>query len=490
MRKFLYGRILTALTASVIFFTSCNKEAPLPHNEEIIATETTSETISETVSESPITEAQTTEPETVTEPKKYEPYQLKLYDSSGTGMPRPDNYERNSISYHLGGDLDEIFSLMKDKSVSEKIQNEVNEWINYIEEKYNTDGEKEFRTYCYARNGILFYKKYSYNPYEKYTIVFDLKTGKRLELSDMFFEGEKFIDKLNKELWNNIQKLDFVDYYSFDVDYPQIKREFTGLTEDGFYFDDSGFYFPVDNPYFTTFKEFNVSILNFDSILNVSYDMTGLFEDGADKQLRFSVLNYGYETNYYIQTGNINVYLFDETSMLTEEQREFLNNKALSLTSSEFLDRMREKYGWNVYSADEPPVYSRIYENPDGTEEKWIDFFTIKITVRKNNIAEIRFRQDNVYEAPNQSYNLHYDLETLEPLDIEDIFARTFGDKEYVWRYINVWGEEIDGFKDSDVPDLSKLTLENLSVYDTEIYFDGITDDRVIWGSISQKKFD
>ena len=483
--------LLFSMTAAILL-TGCKEEDTEKPVEETSLTEkmvseTTSEAATETVSDSPVTETEITESEAVTESKSYEPYQIKLYDSPGTGMPRPDDYGEDRNHYDVYGDPQDFFSLMKDKSVSEKIQNEIDHWTDNIEEKYNTDGEKEFRTYCYTRNGILFYEKYSYNPYEKYTIIFDLKTGKCLELSDLFFDGEKFIDKLNKELWNNIQKLDYVDYYSFDVDYPQIKREFSGLTKDGFYFDDRGFYFPVDNPYFTTFKEFNVSILNFDSILNVPYDMTGLFEDGADEQLRFSIWNNNYETNYSIQTGNIDVYLFDETSMLTEEQREFLNNKALSLTNSEFLDRMREKYGWNVYSTDEPPVYSRIYENPYGTEERWIDFFTIKITVTKNNIAEICFRQDNVYEAPNQSYNLHYDLETLEPLNIEDIFARTFGDKEYVWRYINVWGEEIDGLKDGDVPDISKLTLENLSVYNTEVHFDGISDGHRIWGRIYKK---
>lgn len=485
---------LYALMTTAIIFTSCNKEAPLPDYEEITATETTSETVA--VSESPITEAQITEQEKVTETKNYEPYQIKLYDSLGTGMPRPDNYGENRTSYNVDGKPQIFFSLMKDKSVVKKIKNEINEWAKSIEEEYNADGEKVYTNYCDAYNGILFYRKFVNYTFEEYVIAFDMRTGERLKLSDLFFEGEEFIDNLNTELWNQIQKLDYSSADNiWDVDYLSMKREFSGLTENGFYFNADKCCFPIGNPYFQGCAKVDVNLLDFDTILNIPYDMTVLFEDDADEQLYFYTYDYNYTTNYYIQTGNINVYLFDKTSKLTEKQIDFLNNKALSLTNSEFLDKMRENHGWNVYSENEPAIY-KTYESSDGTVHKSKDFFTIKITVTKNNIAEIRFRQDNVYEAPNPSYNLHFDLETLKPLDIEEIFEKTFGDEEYVWEYIIVyesgnWGKQttdMEGFIKDKTPDLSKLTLENLSVYDSEIYFDGRFEDCWIWGSIIKNK--
>lgn len=499
-----FKTMLSVLMTAAILFTCCNKENTSPAEEtsltESSAAETTLETIQETVSVSPDTETQTTESESVTEPKSYEPYQIKLYDSLGTGMPRPDDYGEDRTRYEADGKPQIFFSHMKDKSVVKKIKSEIKEWTNSIEEKYNADGEKVYTNYCNAVNGILFYRKFFNYTFEEYVISFDMRTGERLELSDMFFEGEKFIEKLNTELWNQIQKLDYSSADNiWDVDYLLMKREFSGLTENEFYFSTDKFYFPIGNPYFQECAKVDVSLLDFDTVINIPYDMTELFEDGADEQLYFYTYDHNYTTNYYIQTGNINVYLFDESSKLTEKQREFLNNKALSLTSSDFLDKMRNNgwngmKGWNVYSADEPPVY-RIFTNSDGTEEKWKDFFTINISITKNNIAEICFRQRNVYEAPNPSYNLHYDLETLEPLDIEKIFEQTFGDEEYVWDYIIVyesgnWGNrttDMKGFIEGEAPDLSKLTLENISVYDTEIYFDGRFDDCWIWGSISQK---
>ena len=495
-----FKAVLFSAVSALILFAGCNQETPLPDDSEITATETTTEIFSETVSDSTVTETEITKSEAVTEPKSYEPYQIKLYDSLGTGIPRPDDYGEDRTRYEANGEPQIFFSHMKDKSVVKKIKSEIKEWAKSIEEKYNADGEKVYTNYCNAYNGILFYRKFVNYTFEEYVIAFDMRTGERLELSDMFFEGEDFIDNLNTELWNQIQKLDHSSADNvWDVDYLLMKREFFGLTENGFYFNVDKCCFPIGNPYFQECAKVDVSLLDFDTILNIPYDMTGLFEDDTDEQLYFYTYDYNYSTNYYIQTGNINVYLFDESSKLTEKQREFLNNKALSLTSSEFLEKMRNNgwnglKGWNVYSADEPPVY-RIFTNSDGTEEKYKDFFTINISITKNNIAEICFRQRNVYEAPNPSYNLHYDLDTLEPLNIEEIFERTFGDEEYVWSSITVyqsgnWGNEItdmEGFIEGEAPDLSKLPLENISVYDTNISFDGIIDDLWIWGNISKK---
>ncbi|MCH5192333.1 MAG: hypothetical protein J1F11_00120 [Oscillospiraceae bacterium] len=482
-----------SITAAIIF-TGCSKDSPLPGYEEITATETTSETVSETVSESPVTKAQTTESETVTDPKSYEPYQIKLYDSLGTGMPRPDNYgeDRTRYSVSLFDDPEIFFSLMKDRSVAEKIKDEISKWTDSIEEKYNADGEKLYKNYCNAYNGILFYRKLFNYTFEEYVIIFDMRTGERLELSDMFFEGEEFISRLNKKIGQEMQKLTYMEAEDYEpIDYLPMKREFSGLTENGFYFNANEFCFPPDNPYFQDCRQVRVSLFDFDTVLNVPYDMTGLFEDGADKQLRFNTRNYDFSTSYFSQTGNVDIFLLDESPKLTKEQREFLNNKALSLASSEYIQKMREK-SWSIYSGNEDPVYN-IHKGADGTEYEYKDIFTIDISILNNDLALIYCRQSNLWDSPVPSYSLYFDLKTLEPLDTEQLFERIFGEEEYVWDYVYIYSPEssyttMDGFIRNETPDISKIQTEDIITFDgSALDYYGKVDDSSIWGSIYKK---
>ena len=469
-----------------------NISETMSKTDSVTASAAVSETVSEAVSETEEKISESQAEEFPAEKKGYEPYEIKLYNSLGTGIPRPENYDTDRIRYYADGKLEDIISLLKDKDVSAKIASGIKDWFDYLGENYdysyeqlNDDGL--FYTYCDTYNGILFYGKHRRNSSdEPYYAVFDMRTGKRVELSDMFFEGEEFIGELNQKLWEELQKLTFTGEDIYTVDYLPMKREFAGLTENGFYFDEFDFFFPANNPYFTESMRISVSLFDFDTVLNVPYDMTELFADGADEILRFSSADYNFTTSFFKQTGNIDIYFLDESPKLTEKQREFFNNKALSLT--EMVDELNQKYGWIAYTNNDEPLYrTHVY---DGTEYKYKDFFKIDISVF-NGIAQIRFRQDNVYEAPSPDYNLHYDLETFEPLDIEEIFERTFGDEEYVWKYVYAFHPDdttdMEGFIQGEVPDLSKLDLEKISVYKTEIYFDGRVDDSWVWGSISKK---
>ncbi|MCH5192332.1 MAG: hypothetical protein J1F11_00115 [Oscillospiraceae bacterium] len=491
MKDYFKAALFSAVSA-LILFTGCNKEAPLPGHEEITAAKTTSGTIPETVSESP-TEAQTTEPATVTEPKKYEPYQLKLYDSKGTGMPRPDDYDDDSYIYTVRGNY--ILTLLKDRAAAEKIETEAQDFISYINDKYFPDeditdetSKKKPHIEYSACNGFLFYSiGFSYNNFPmKCCLVFDIKTGDRLELSDMFFEGEEFLSLLNKKLQEEIQKINInsVDYY----DYIPIKREFAGLTENGFYFDDNSFYFPADNPYMARYVRLDISLLNFDSVLNVPYDMRSLFEERTDKTVSFSQYKNSITSDSYVYskhylTGNIMVHLFEESSYLTKEQTEFLNNAAVSLTKGEAFENIKKEYEWNVYT-DDDEIWYYSYAPDELPVVTFTDHYDIKIQAVKNKFANVSIYNSGVNEAYS-GYNLYFDLETLELLDTEQIIEYVYGSSNIIWDYVYNYSSEtdVDGFIQGEAPDISKLETKYLRyVPSPGLFYEGIYDNHYISG--------
>lgn len=501
-----FGSVLLAITAAGIFFTGCNGGGSENSTEEFSAAQSSAvqSSVTETVSETAekITETTEMETEIPKEKKSYQPYEIKLYNSLGMGIPRPENYGEDLTEYYLSNDLEKILPLMKDKAAAKKIGTEAKALYDLAEENFplyvdseEWSTEDAIYSFCNAYNGYLFYEiSYRGNYFMRYCAVFDLRTGERLELSDLFFEGEEFMPLLNKKINEEIQKIYCEDYEYEEFDYVPVKREFAGLTEDGFYFDSSSFYFPANNPYFAKAASVNVVISAFDNVLNVPYDMTELFEDGADEILYFRketniISSARYSRSRDVHTGNINIHLFEESTYLTAEQAEFLNNKALGIL--EMLDELNPKYNWTAYTNNDEPLYN-VYVY-DGTRYEYRDIFDINIDIINNDIAQITFWQSDVYEEPNPSYQLHYDLETLEPLDTEQLFERIFDDEEYVWGYVYVYQTEIsgmnritdmEGFIDGEAPDLSKLNAENIYLWGEEIHFAAKVDDCWIWGYI------
>lgn len=496
--KFTFFSLITA----AILFTGCNKEdteTPIADSSvtESSAVETTSVTVSETVPESPIN---------TTESKGYEPYQLRLYDSKGTGMLRPDDYGKDITTYYLGGELDDILYFMKDEKAAGKIRQETNALDDLAVQSYYLYSEDDkplfdenISTYCGAYNGYLFYNVFYIDFPMAYCAVFDLRTGERLELSDMFFEGEYFIDLLNKKISEEIQKLILEVYEYEEFKYIPMKREFAGLTENEFYFNSYTIYFPVNNPYFTECTSVNVRISDFDTVLNVPYDMEELFRNDAEDALFFRMDPHNVSSSLgihtkHLQTGNIDIHLFDGALQLTQEQEEFLNTQALNMTG-EILDRLKRENNWTAYTNNEEPII-HTYTSPDGTVYEYQDIFDISIAIINNNFAEIRFCQNNVYDGSSQDYNLHFDLNTFELLDTDQIFERIFGDSKCVWDYVYVYqtdddmlGDEItdmDGFIRGHTPDTSKMKAENINVGDQYIFYSGNIDDCLIWGNISR----
>ena len=503
MKKHFY----IAISAAIILLSGCNggnsgnSEASAEKSsvsESSPAQASVTESVPVTVSE---TEEKISEPqaeELPAEKKGYEPYELKLYNSLGTGIPRPENYGENLKCYYFRSKLNNVLSLMKDKTASKKIEDEV----NALNESIGDNESFNEHHSCFGYNGYLFYVNYVYAP-TRYCAVFDLRTGERLELSDMFFEGEEFLRLLNKKINEEIQKLYCEDYEYEVFEYLPIKREFAGLTEDGFYFDDNNFYFPADNPYMTRYVKLNVNLFDFDTVLNVPYDMADIFYDEGETHINIYAHQNFIRSDRYVysrhfQTGNINIYLFEESMYLTAEQTEFLNTQALSVTG-EILDRMRRENNWTAYTGDEAPLY-RTYESYDGTVHEYKEIYDIYIQVITNRIAQICFYQSDWYDDRVPRYSLYYDLETLQPLDTKQFFELIFGDEEYVWSNVHVNDYSIDGinyriydmegFIDGEAPDISRLKTEDIYIYDPGfIDYNGEIDDCYISGSICSRSY-
>ncbi|MCH5349992.1 MAG: hypothetical protein J1E40_11760 [Oscillospiraceae bacterium] len=488
MRKNFFEQVLPAVVSAGLIFSGCYK-----NNMEVPPDETTPEISAADISE---TKEKSSE-EVTTENQGYEPYQIRLYDNLGTGIPRPENYGEDMTQYYISGEFYDILPLLKDKEIAEKIRTETDSLFDLATESYHLYDDRppqeNIYTYCRIYNGYLFYEiNYGDFPME-YCAVFDIRTGEHLELSDMFFEGEEFLGVLNKKLMTAIQQI-HLEHFN-DLEYIPMKREFAGLTEDGFYFDSHYFYFPVNNPYMTKCARFDISICNFDTVLNVPYDMTSLFEEDANKKVSIrknnsiSSENYAYSRNY--ETGNITAYLFDESKFISAKTAEFLAEQTENIINAK-LDRLNEKYDWIMYTDNDKPM-QRSYEQ-DGEIITYDENYIISSGIFCNNLAYIRCEKGNsqVYE---KTYNLYYDLETLEPLSTEEIFERVYGDKNITWEHtlLDLTDANLSKWEkifEENPPEIKSIAPENITFKysDCVSYYEETDDYTVFWRAIAEQE--
>lgn len=490
MGKFFLYKIILAVMLAVVLLTGCNKE-----NAENSITGSETEAVPE--SEGNFSEIQTAQHEAVIETKSYEPYKINLYNSLGTGIPRPENYGEDMTEYRLSGTLDNILSMLKNKDVAEKIDSEAEKLLDIAKENYHlyeygelTQGK--YSSYCYGYNGYLFYSIY-YDLFPMaYCAVFDLRTGEHLELSDLFFEGEEFLPLLNQKIREKVQEITVSDYNYNDIRYIPMKREFAGLTEGGFYFNDDRFYFPVDNPYFTECVTVDVSILLFDTVLNVPYDMTELFEENAEDKISMfirdnSIISSDWNAySRFYKTGNISFSLFAGSSFLTAKQEQFLAEQTENIILTK-LDELNEKYDWIAYTYGDEPMH-KSYES-DGEMIAYDENYSISSGIFRNNFVYICFAKDSqVYE---KTYNLYFDFDTLEPLGIEEIFKRVYRDKNLKWDHmiLDLKGDrdydykKMDNFFGENPPEIKNIRPEDITLkYSSgSLSYYEETEDYIVW---------
>ena len=114
-------------------------------------------------------------------------------------------------------------------------------------------------------------KIFNYGPYEIYCATYDLYTGKRIQFSDLFFEGEDYSTELYEFMKGKIAT-DIMEQY--------VKREFTTLPQDYQYFTIENIIFNKQNLYFSEATEISTAhYYTMFPTLSIARDMKNIFSN-------------------------------------------------------------------------------------------------------------------------------------------------------------------------------------------------------------------
>jgi len=309
---------------------------------------------------------------------KTEESTITPYDKKGTGEEKSNNYELDTFKYVVGYSS----TILKNNRIiglkNKELQNEINKFIEDSEIKL-ANKEQEFKNYLELLNNrnnyklygceyvdgkespivtkvecingylsVQVYLKYEYQVqagtpyiYDGYSAIFDLYTGKKLELSDLYFKNTNFISMINEEI-------KYTENHTPDLTPDRtFKRTFVAVPEDIKMYSLTTIGFTKFNPYFGEGEIFYLD--NYSKAINkVIYkarDMKDIWDSSikVDKELnRYSFdggctpkekdnIVYGI---YSIETNNANVdkkinnYIqnYIETKATPEAIKNYINN--------------------------------------------------------------------------------------------------------------------------------------------------------------------
>ena len=245
------------------------------------------------------------------------------YNSLGTGKEQTEQYgscyytvnyteyceineteKIESIKGLQNQELEENINKFIQESI-QKLQTVEKEYEQYLSQKTNSVVEGiNIQTQC--KNGylcvqiLLTYQigtiDYIYDGYSK---VYDLYTGTELQLSDLYYMNSDFVTVLNKQIETLI-----VEKKGIDINNVQMKRPFTGITDNILYGLDM-IIFKKDNPYFVEGEIFELDTY-FENILiaNEERNMQDIWEENVniEKKLVSHELN-----GSSLQRGNVEI---------------------------------------------------------------------------------------------------------------------------------------------------------------------------------------
>lgn len=419
-------------------------------------------------------------------------YNPEFYKAVGTGAERPDDYKgvKKSNGYYYQyprswQDYREDYSCVKHlKNQEHKAL--IEEWIAEAEAELLAE-MPALRSYCEARgyvpveevqifvqavNGYLSVKAhilaetmYGIRVYDYKCAVFDLYTGEKLELSDLFFSREDFLPELNGTIYQAFNTPDVASGFEFYI--PGIKREFAGLTTNCMFFTSSGMCFPIKNPFIDGSME--VSFMDMDSCaVNYPRDMAGIFDDDSLVKLEDKSIYVDFKPAY--AKGNVIMSrLLEYVADVPPEKLEQINNAALDLMyDKEVKEVLKERFGADLLPDDESYF---------DTHEYWEGLFLSAGVNRELRLVDV-YITINEMEITSGVHR-YLDLDTLKPLSPREIVERKFGkdwEENYEIqplnkKYADLPVPGIDDFKWYDVYsyglELSALpgTLENEQEY-------------------------
>ncbi len=334
---------------------------------------------------------------------------ITSYTKLGTGKERTstkaDDYyytasiESEQWNNYSGIIQDDKLINLKDKETQEKINNFITEskekleakkteCDKYVEllSKQNTNGYLE----TYTSNGVVVNAKcvngylsvkvilqYEYQgepyTYDGYSKVYDLYTGKELELSDLYYKDVDFIKEINKQIEERIPK-----EINFVMEPIETKRTFASVPNDISLYGIDTIDFTKYNPYFVEGVTFDIdTYLDNLSVVYEARDMKGIFDDNVkitkdaqievrEKNLKEKKIDYMVYYISYLDTKNttlnetVNEYI--DNNYIDNEKIEKLINEYFEKNPEE-KDKKEDLFGWYETHPVEIIVHTIMYGN-------------------------------------------------------------------------------------------------------------------------------
>ena len=235
------------------------------------------------------------------------------YTTKGTGQEKTVNYELNAVVYSVGSE-----DILQDNKIvglkNQELQDTINQFITDSISKLNTR-EQEFSNYLdllneantyegrdwnlYGNSGIVVkvecingylsvevclqynYEVQAGTPYiyDGYSAIFDLYTGEKLELSDLYFKDIDFISNIN-------QIIKYSENHTPELTPERtFKRTFVGVPADIKMYSLISIGFTKFNSYFAEGEEFYIGD-NYDDMINkviyIARDMSGIWDNSIE----------------------------------------------------------------------------------------------------------------------------------------------------------------------------------------------------------------
>lgn len=316
---------------------------------------------------------------------KTEEEEINPYTKNGTGVVRPNDYKMDIARYETYSSILENNKIVGLKD--QNLQNTINKFIEDSIFKLETK-EKELDNYLKLLNKANTYEDRDWNLYENqglvvktecingylsvqialqyiyavqggtpyiydgYSAIFDLYTGEKLELSDLYFKDTEFISNLN-------ETIKYFENHTPDMTPARtFKRTFVSIPEDIKMYSLTKIGFTKFNPYFSEGEifyldnDYNNSI---NKVIYMSRDMKDIWDstieiykypnsfEFAGEKIQKKIDNITYNI-YTIDTGNstvdskINSYIenYINTDATVNQINEFYNNRWEAIEELDF----------------------------------------------------------------------------------------------------------------------------------------------------------
>ncbi len=408
-------------------------------------------------------------------------YELTPYDKKGTGPQKPQSLEITEYYQpYFPFDEENHIVILVDK----ELESEINAWIDeacareqvkcdeLVQKGSNPDTTKVSVNHecingylslsVYVEYDVLdsFYGTAECLKYSCENVIFDLYTGDKLDISDIFYDGVDFISYYNNVVERAISvPMQFTAYDT--VVMPQ-KREFVGITKDCAYIGFSQITFPKENPYFyegfSVYCNFEDGFFRENSVVWQPRDMKGVIKFEVEPY-KFGNTGSALSNFTYKKGGSVNNVIIDsilDSSIKYDKSKvDAINALAYEIADSEEINALLKTY------------LLRDFSSPILSEDGWFTGFLLetKVSEEKNMVA-IVIGDYSVGEFPHAICRC-YDLDTLNPIPTSEVVPRVMGED---WRSscTLTWLGMIE-----DEP--TDVTIENIDldrVQLSSVYFD------------------